>query len=326
MNDTRYEQHIFLFFKISFSSFFTYFYCMLEVLNLVKLYKDVAAVNGISFKVEPGRIFGLLGPNGAGKTTTLRTILNIIKPEKGDVLFNGKPIDESFFNRMGYLPEERGLYKKSKVLDVIVYFAQLKNLSRHDALKEAEKWLERLHVSDLKNKKIEALSKGNQQKIQFITAILHNPELLVLDEPFSGFDPINQQEIKDIINTLINEGTIIILSTHMMETAERLCADIFLMNKGTEVLSGSLTSIKKRFSGNSIKLIYEGDDECLYHLPQVKRVDKFNQYAEVELNEGISPMEFLISISTLLEISHFSISHPSLDQIFIDSIREMNRR
>lgn len=312
--------------KISFSSIFTYFYCMLEVLNLVKLYKDVAAVNGISFKVEPGRIFGLLGPNGAGKTTTIRTILNIIKPEKGQVLFNGKPIDDSFFNRMGYLPEERGLYRKSKVIDVIIYFAKLKNLDKHKALKEADKWLERLHVSDLRDKKIEALSKGNQQKIQFITSVIHNPELLVLDEPFSGFDPINQQEIKDIINTLINEGTVIILSTHMMETAEKLCADIFLMNKGTEVLSGSLSSIKKKFSGNTIKLIYEGDDECLFHLPQVKRVEKFNSYAEVELKEGISPMEFFITISTLLEISHFSISRPSLDQIFIDSIRQLNRQ
>lgn len=298
---------------------------MLEVLNLIKKYKDIAAVNNISFNAEPGKIFGLLGPNGAGKTTTIRTILNIVTPESGSILLNGRHIDKYFFNRIGYLPEERGLYKKSRVSDIIIYFAQLKNMSKRDAVIESEKWLSRLNISDLKNKKIEELSKGNQQKVQFITAVIHNPELLVLDEPFSGFDPINQLEIKDIIQHLINEGKIIILSTHMMDTAEKLCSDILLINKGKTVLSGSLSEIKKQFSANTIKLVYEGDENLLISLPQVKRTFKFNKYSEVELNSGFTSKDFLMAASQILNVNHFSINEPGLDEIFINAIKETNQ-
>ena len=172
---------------------------MIEVQNLVKEFQNTVAVNDISFSVKEGTIFGLLGPNGAGKTTTIRTVLNIIKPTSGRILYNGETITNDFLNQIGYLPEERGLYKKSKVIDVILYFAQLKNMTKTLALSEADKWLKRLNIQQYKNNKLEELSKGNQQKIQFIMAVIHNPDLMIFDEPFTGFDPINQQEIRELI-------------------------------------------------------------------------------------------------------------------------------
>ena len=189
---------------------------MLSVENLVKEFQNTTAVDNISFKVEPGKIFGLLGPNGAGKTTTLRTVLNIIKPTSGKILFNDELITTDFLNSIGYLPEERGLYRKSKVIDVILYFAELKNMSRTEAVKQADSWLKRLDIFHYRNKKIDELSKGNQQKIQFIMSVIHNPQLLIFDEPFTGFDPINQQEIRELIFSFLSEGKIIILSTHQM--------------------------------------------------------------------------------------------------------------
>lgn len=299
---------------------------MLEVQNLVKKFKDVAAVDSISFNAEPGKIFGLLGPNGAGKTTIIRSILNILTADSGSILLNGRPIDKTFFNRIGYLPEERGLYKKSTVADIILYFAVLKNIDRKTAASEAQKWLSRLDIKNLAYKKIEELSKGNQQKVQFITAVLHNPELLVLDEPFSGFDPINQQEIKEIIQQLISEGKIIILSTHMMDTAEKLCSDILLMNKGKEVLKGSLSDIKKQFSANTIMLAYEGDEHFLINMPQVKNAVKMNGLTEIELNENVLPKDFLITASQNLNVTHFSIHEPGLEEIFIHVIKENSRQ
>jgi len=210
---------------------------MLLVKNLTKKFKNSVAVNNLSFNVVPGKIFGLLGPNGAGKTTTIRTVLNIIKPTSGTIIFNGKPITNQFFNQIGYLPEERGLYRRSKVIDVLKYFAELKNLSSTKAIKTADNWLKRLKIEHYRNKRIEELSKGNQQKIQFITAVFHDPDLLILDEPFTGFDPINQQEIKELILSFVSSGKIIILSTHQMDTAEKLCDEILLMNNGKEVTS-----------------------------------------------------------------------------------------
>jgi len=208
---------------------------MLVVQNLRKEYTNTVAIDDITFTLQPGKIFGLIGPNGAGKTTTIRIILNIIKPTSGVVLFDGKPMDRSCQNITGYLPEERGLYKKSRTIDVIVYLASLKNISSHKALQLANDWLAKLDILEAKNKKIEELSKGNQQKIQFITSVIHDPKILILDEPFTGFDPINQQLIKETILSLANAGKIIVLSTHQMDLAEKLCNDIFLINNGKEV-------------------------------------------------------------------------------------------
>ena len=303
---------------------------MLVAENLTKDYKDVTAVDNVSFRVEPGRIFGLLGPNGAGKTTTIRTILNIIKPTSGRILFDGEPINDQFFNIIGYLPEERGLYKKSKTIDVILYFARLKNMDKKTALSEADNWLKKLDISLYRNKKIEELSKGNQQKVQFITAIIHNPRLIVLDEPFAGFDPINQQLIKEIIISLSGIGKTIILSTHQMDTAEKLCSDIFLINKGKEVCSGSMTGIKKRFGTNTVRIIFEGDGSFIGTLPSVIRAEKSNSFSEtanttssleVTLKEDILPKDFLKDIMNRVSVTQFSVVEPALDKIFIDVIR-----
>lgn len=295
---------------------------MLSVKNLTKKFKNSVAVNNLSFNVVPGKIFGLLGPNGAGKTTTIRTVLNIIKPTSGTIIFNGEPITNQFFNQIGYLPEERGLYRRSKVIDVLKYFAELKNLSSAEAVKTADKWLAKLKIPHYRNKRIEELSKGNQQKIQFITAVFHDPELLILDEPFTGFDPINQQEIKELILSFVSSGKIIILSTHQMDTAEKLCDEILLMNNGLEVTSGDLADIKRQFGGNNIKLQFSGNGDFLKSIPDVIQYESYSNYAEVQLVDDVSPSEFLHKIIDKIEIKHFSVIEPTLNKIFIDLIKE----
>ena len=295
---------------------------MLIVENLVKEFKNVRAVDNISFNIEEGKIFGLLGPNGAGKTTTIRIVLNIIKPTTGSITFEGQKITNEFFNIIGYLPEERGLYKRSKVIDSILYFAGLKNMSKESALKEADYWLKKLEASEYRDKKVQELSKGNQQKIQFIISVIHNPKLLILDEPFTGFDPINQQLIKETILSFVDSGKIIILSTHQMETAEKLCSEILLLNKGKEVVSGSLNQVKKRYGGNNIKIEYNGDASFIKHLPFVKQVDIYSNYAEVQMNDGTPPDELLKAIVGRISISNFSVIEPTLNKIFIDVINQ----
>jgi ABC-2 type transport system ATP-binding protein len=298
---------------------------MLKIQNLIKEYKNIVAVNDISFTVKPGRIFGLLGPNGAGKTTTIRTVLNIIKPTSGEITFQGKHIGPEFFNIIGYLPEERGLYKKSKVIDVLGYFAELKNLDRNSARVKIDDWLKKLDIIGYREKKIEELSKGNQQKIQFISAILHDPEIMIFDEPFSGFDPINQQQIRELISSFVDSGKYIILSTHQMETAEKMCSEIFLIDKGKEVCSGELSVVKKRFGGNHVKLGFEGDARFLNSDKRVIHFDHYNNYAEVQLNDDILPSEFLRSIVDKLSINHFSVIEPTLNKIFIDVINQSSK-
>ena len=295
---------------------------MLKVENLVKEFKNVKAVDNITFNIEEGKIFGLLGPNGAGKTTTIRIVLNIIRPTSGSITFEGQKITNEFFNIIGYLPEERGLYKRSKVIDSILYFAGLKNMSKESALKEADYWLKKLEASEYRDKKVQELSKGNQQKIQFIISVIHNPKLLILDEPFTGFDPINQQLIKETILSFVDSGKIIILSTHQMETAEKLCSEILLLNKGKEVVSGSLNQVKKRYGGNNIKIEFNGDASFIKHLPFVKQVDIYSNYAEVQMNDGIPPDELLIAIVGRISISNFSVIEPTLNKIFIDVINQ----
>ena len=299
---------------------------MLSVKNLVKEYKNLTAVNDISFDVEAGKIFGLLGPNGAGKTTTIRIALNIIRPTSGSVSFEGKPVTNEFSNDIGYLPEERGLYKKSKVTDVVNYFAALKNLDKNQTLERAKYWLDKLGIGNYRNNKIEELSKGNQQKVQFITAIIHDPKLLILDEPFSGFDPINQQLIRETILSFVNSGKVVILSTHQMETAEKLCSDILLLNNGKEVCKGSLSEIKREFGTNNVKIEFDGNASFLNSLPDVKGVDLYGTYAEVHLKKEVKPAEFLRKISDKLLINQFSVIEPTLNKIFIDAINNSNKK
>ena len=210
---------------------------MLKIKNLRKEYDSVVAVDGVSMEVKRGELFGLLGPNGAGKTTTIRTVLNIIQPDSGEITFNGKPFTEEMWNIIGYLPEERGLYRKSKIINTILYFAALKGFSVDQAKPLAFYWLERFGLKNEGYRKIEELSKGNQQKVQLILSILHRPELLILDEPFTGLDPVNQVLLKDILMELRQQNTAIVFSTHQMEQVEKMCDNICLINKGKPVLS-----------------------------------------------------------------------------------------
>ena len=295
---------------------------MLEVKRLSKKFGSTIAVDDISFEVQPGKIFGLLGPNGAGKTTTMRMILNIVKPSSGQIIFNGNKSLSDLYNLVGYLPEERGLYKKSVVKDFILYFASLRGMKKSEAKSKVDKWLKKLGILDLRYRRINELSKGNQQKIQFITSIIHDPEILILDEPFTGFDPINQQEIKDLIFDFANAGKIIILSTHLMDTAEKLCSEILLINKGKEISKGKLTDIKKKFGGNHIKLGFEGNFDFIKNDRRVLHFEIFNNFAEIQLEDSVKPTEYLKSIVDSTSVSHFSIIEPSLNKIFIDLVRQ----
>lgn len=295
---------------------------MLSVKNLTKFYGDITAVDSICFEVQKGDIFGLLGPNGAGKTTTMRMILDIVNPSNGSIIYNGEKHLSNLSNITGYLPEERGLYKASRVIDQIIYFASLKGMKRRDVKLKAEEWLSKLNISDLSKRKIRELSKGNQQKIQFICSVIHNPEILILDEPFTSLDPINQQEIKDLILDFAQMGKIIILSTHQMDVVEKLCTKIFLINKGKEVCSGLLSDIKGKFGGNHIKLGIEGNSDFLKTSPDVLSYEMYSNFCEVQLKDSVSPTDFLKMVINQTTVSHFSIIQPSLNKIFLDLVKQ----
>ena len=293
---------------------------MLKVTNLRKEYDSVVAVDGVSMEVKRGELFGLLGPNGAGKTTTIRTVLNIIQPDSGEITFNGRPFVKEMWNIIGYLPEERGLYRKSKIISTILYFASLKGIAAREAKPLAFYWLERFGLKNEGYRKIEELSKGNQQKVQLILSILHRPELLILDEPFTGLDPVNQILLKDILLELRQQNTAIIFSTHQMEQVEKMCDNICLINKGKPVLSGELHSIKKRYGTNSIHLEYEGDGEFLKTFSFIRRADVYQNYAELELTDISKSSELLASLNGKLSLRKFEIVEPSLNSIFINVV------
>ncbi|MGD0036207.1 MAG: ATP-binding cassette domain-containing protein [Bacteroidota bacterium] len=293
---------------------------MLKIKNLRKEYDNVVAVDGVSMEVKRGELFGLLGPNGAGKTTTIRTVLNIIQPDSGEITFNGKPFTKEVWNIIGYLPEERGLYRKSKIINTILYFASLKGYSDKQAKPLAYYWLERFGLKNEGHRKIEELSKGNQQKVQLILSILHRPELLILDEPFTGLDPVNQVLLKDILMELRQQNTAIVFSTHQMEQVEKMCDNICLINKGKPVLSGELYEIKKQYGTNSIHLEYEGDGEFLKSFSFIRRADVYQNYAELELTDISKSSELLANLNGKLSLRKFEIVEPSLNSIFINVV------
>jgi ABC-2 type transport system ATP-binding protein len=297
---------------------------MLKVENLRKVFSSKVAVNDVSFHVNKGEIFGYLGPNGAGKTTTIRMILNIISPDSGSVFFDGSRFSEETKNRIGYLPEERGLYRKNKLMDMILYFAGLKNMEPGKAKKEARKWLEKFELRGFEQRKIEELSKGNQQKVQFIISILHDPELLILDEPFSGFDPINQDLLKEMLIELKNQGKTIIFSTHQMEQVEKLCDNLCLINDGDVILSGSLREIKKKYGNNAIRMEFDGDGSFLKNYPGLIRTNVFEKYAELLANDNFASNKFLADVISKVEVRKFEVAEPSLHSIFVDSIKKDN--
>jgi ABC-2 type transport system ATP-binding protein len=288
--------------------------------DVVKEFDGFRAVDGVGFDIPAGGIFGLLGPNGAGKSTTIRMIVDIIRPDSGTITVLGHSSHESSRHKVGYLPEERGLYKKMKVLDMLEFLGSLAGQSPRDARTESQGWLEKLEIGDWAGKKIEELSKGMQQKIQFAAAVLGKPEILILDEPFSGMDPVNQNLFKDTILDLNRRGTTIVFSTHQMETAERLCKEIALINKGKLVLSGSLAKVKESFGKNSLLIEYDGDGAFLAALPGVARVDAYGSYSEIRLESGADPQAIFRAVAGRLQVRKFEIVAPTLHNIFIEKV------
>ena len=286
--------------------------------NVTKSYDGVNAVNAVNLKVREGAILGLLGPNGAGKTSTIRMIMNILIPDEGSIRVFGDPVSDETRRLVGYLPEERGLYPRMDVRSVIVFLAALRGLSEAEAQKRTEEWLVRLELSDWAGKKVRDLSKGMQQKVQFIAAVLHKPRLMILDEPFSGLDPVNAATIKDIMLEMRNEGSTIVLSTHLMEQVERLCDSICLINKGQNILDGDLRAIKKSYGKNTVRIEFTGPDSFLSH-PAVASVNRFGSGAEAKLKPSADAQDILkAAVQAGARIDRFELLEPSLNDIFIE--------
>lgn len=295
---------------------------LISIDSVVKKFGNYTASNSISLSIEKGSIFGLLGPNGAGKTTLIRMITNIFAPDSGSIRFNNQLLNEQDKNNIGYLPEERGLYRKQSVQDQIRYFAELKGMTKKEAFVAMDFWLERMGAETWKQKKINELSKGMQQKIQFITTILHNPTLLVLDEPFSGLDPLNVQLFIDIILELQQQGKTIILSTHQMEQVEKLCESFALINKGNCILQGNVQEIKKRYATNTFKLRYEGNADFMHSIEGISIIEQQNYSVQVALPTIEKQKEFLVRAIEHVEIKRFEVMEPTLHDIFIKVVNE----
>jgi ABC-2 type transport system ATP-binding protein len=295
---------------------------LLSIENVTKRYEGHTAVDDLSLSIEPGVIYGLLGPNGAGKTTTIRMTMGIIQPDEGKIEILGETFSEDLKERIGYLPEERGLYRKMKVLDHLVFLASIKGVPSKTAVERASRWLERVELRDWEDKPVEALSKGMQQKIQFISTVIHDPQLVILDEPFTGLDPINTQMLKDFIVEMKNEGRTVILSTHLMDQVEKLCEKICLINRGRKVLEGGIADIKMKFSKNVVSLRFSGDKYVLESLTDVEKVSEFGQDLSVTLKEGVDPNTILRHALDNGRVDRFEIGEMSLHDIFIAQVRE----
>jgi len=286
-----------------------------EVNHIVKSYADKAVVNDLSFSVTQGEIFGLIGPNGAGKTTTIRMMMDIIKPDSGDVTILGKKLSEASKNKLGYMPEERGLYKKLRVIDSIIYLASLKGVDRHSAEEKANELLSQTGMLPHQGKKIEELSQGMGQIIQFLVTIVHDPELVILDEPFSGLDPVNTELLKSMFADLRNQGKAVILSTHRMNEVEELCDRILMINNGGSVLYGNLTEIKSRYRKHSVLLDFAGE---LGEVPGVTEKRTHKGCVELVLDGNTTPQQILERlVSTGIVINRFEIATPPLNEIFL---------
>ncbi len=289
----------------------------LQLRGITKRFGEKVAVDALDLSIPKGRIYGIIGPNGAGKTTTIRMIMNIIAPDSGDILVDGRPTDREFKNRVGYLPEERGLYRKMTLQEVVLYLGELKNTPRRMLENHLDGWLQRMGLGEYKNRKVEELSKGMQQKLQIITTLIHEPDIIILDELFSGLDPLNIELIKNILLELRRDGKTILFSTHVMEQAEKLCDYICMINGGKMVLNGSLSDIKSRHGKNSIHLEIDGDGAFLAELPGVERVTTFTNYFELTLSDIGRSNDVLKAISSRVIVLRFERIEPSLYNIFI---------
>jgi ABC-2 type transport system ATP-binding protein len=293
---------------------------ILAVRDVVKTFGDVRAVDGVSFSIRRGTITGLLGRNGAGKTTTIRMITGIFMPDAGSIEWRGAENGMSFRDRIGYLPEERGLYKQMKIVEMLLFLAEIKGKRPADVRPAIDRWLERFELTDKRDAKVEELSKGNQQKIQLIGTLLHDPDLIILDEPQSGLDPVNMVLVRNLLRELRDEGRTILLSTHMMGEAERMADDIVLIHRGKVVLNGDIDQVRSSFGKNTLHLEFEGDGAFLGELPDVRRSSIVNNSAELTLAEGSDPQKILQAAMGRLRIRLFEMATPSLETIFIDKV------
>jgi ABC-2 type transport system ATP-binding protein len=294
--------------------------------NITKRYAGHTAVSNLDLEVRRGSVYGLLGPNGAGKTTTIRMIMNIIAPDSGAVeLFGKECAGRDVAHRVGYLPEERGLYRKMKVVELLIFLAQIKGVGKVDARRKALDWLERLGLGDWSDQKVDDLSKGMQQKVQFIATVLHGPELVILDEPFAGLDPVNTQVMKDIVVELNRNGTTILFSTHIMEQAEKLCDSVCIIARGEKVIDGPVADVKRGHGGRHVIVALgrarSAPADPLKDETLVAKADDYGQYAEVELADGIDAQTFLEELVRAgVRVNRFEIAEPTLNKVFIDLV------
>lgn len=292
----------------------------IELNKVRKCYDQFVAVNDLSFGIEQGSVFGLLGPNGAGKTSTIRMMIGITAPDSGQINIFGKPFERKALHKIGYLPEERGLYKKMKIIDQLIFLGELHGLSSSVARHKALEWTKRLEIDAWIEKKVEELSKGMQQKIQFIASLLHDPGFIIMDEPFFGLDPVNATLLKDVMLDLKKQGKTILFSTHRMDQVEKLCDSICLINRGTAVLQGDLKTIKSQYGKNNVQIEYEGNGDFLEKNPLVSTYNNYGNYVEVRLAPGADAQQLLHMVAGRSRVNKFELMEPSLEEIFINTV------
>jgi ABC-2 type transport system ATP-binding protein len=296
----------------------------IELNKVRKTYDHFVAVDDLSFKIEEGAVFGLLGPNGAGKTSSIRMMIGITVPDSGEINMFGKPFVRKDLHRVGYLPEERGLYKKMNILDQLIFMGQLHGLSASTARQRAVAWSEKMQIADWLPKKVEELSKGMQQKIQFVATLLHDPDFIIMDEPFSGLDPVNAILLKDVLLELKAKGKTILFSTHQMDQVEKLCDSICLINHGKAVLQGELKQIKANYGKNNVQIEYEGDGGFLQQTKLVGSYNNYGNYVEVRLAPGADPQQLLRAVAERSRVNKFELMEPSLEEIFVETVGKTN--
>ena len=292
---------------------------VVELDRISKAYESKVAVKGLSLRIDPGVMFGLLGPNGAGKTSSIRMMIGITMPDSGSVQLFDKPFSRASLARVGYLPEERGLYKKMKVIDQLIFMGELRGLTAEAAGKRARTWCDKLQITEAIDKKTEELSKGMQQKIQFISTILHDPELIIMDEPFSGLDPVNATLLQDTLLEQKAAGKAILFSTHNMAQVEKLCDTICLVNRGEAVLSGTMREVKSRYERNHVVIEFEGDESFLQH-ESIAEFRNYSGHAEIKLKDHADSQALLLAAAAKARIYRFELMEPSLEEIFIQTV------
>ena len=289
-----------------------------------KAYGDFVAVDRLSFAIPQGSIFGLLGPNGAGKTSTIRMMIGITMPDSGEVRMFGEPFRRAHLDRIGYLPEERGLYRKMTVLEQLTFFGELHGLARSEAGRRAQQWCERLDLKDWTAKRVDELSKGMQQKVQFISALLHDPDFVIMDEPFYGLDPVNATLLKDVLLEQKKAGRTILFSTHRMDQVEKLCDGICLVNHGKSVLQGSVKEVKARYGKRNVQINYEGDGSFLRSNALIETFNDYGNYVEARLKPGVDSQDLLREVMSRVRVNRFELMEPSLEEIFIETVGKSN--